>query len=54
MMGKILRSNDDSKENNADATSAFAKLVLSKVGGSCVYIEPKKTRGALIDTDEIK
>jgi len=54
-MGKILRSNDDSKQQtNVDAASAFAKAVMGRVGGSCVYIEPHKTRGALVDTDEIK
>lgn len=54
-MGKILRGNDDQRDDNVqNAASAFARLALSKVGGSSVFIEPKKTQGKLIDMDEIK
>lgn len=54
-MGKILRGNDDRHENTAqNAASAFARMALGHVGGSSVFIEPKKTHGKLIDTDEVK
>jgi len=48
-----LRTNDRKQKSSVDA-SAFAKIVLSKVGGSCVYIEPKKTNKKLLDTDPIE
>ena len=54
-MGKILRGNDDRNDNNIqDMASAFARMALEHVGGSSVFIEPRKTGGKLLDTDEIK
>ncbi len=53
-MGKILRGNDDRPDNHTqNAASAFARMALGHVGGSNVFIEPKKTGGKLIDTEDI-
>ena len=49
-----LRTNDKKTKTPAMDASSFAKLALSKVGGSCVYIEPKKTQHKLLDTDSIE
>jgi len=53
-MGKILRGNTDRRNETQNAASAFARIALGHVGGSCVFIEPKKTGGKLLDTDAIK
>lgn len=51
----MLRSNDDSpQEENVERTSAFARLVLGKVGGSCVYIAKKVTKGTFVDTNPVE
>lgn len=51
----MLRGNDDRQNDyTADAASAFARMALGKVGGSNVFIEPKKTQHKLLDMDEIK
>ena len=52
-MGKILRGNDDRNDNVQDVASAFARMALGHVVGSSVFIEPRKTGGKLLDTDEI-
>ena len=53
-MGKILRGNADRPDDNVqNAASAFARMALGHVGGSSVFIEPKKTGGKLLDTDDI-
>jgi hypothetical protein len=53
-MGKMLRSNDDSPpEESIERTSAFARLVLTKVGGSCVYISKKEKKDSFIDVDPV-
>ena len=53
-MSSYLRSNEDSrKEKSQSAISLFAQEVLAHVGGSCVYIEPKKTK-KFVDTDKIE
>jgi hypothetical protein len=50
MLVMALRSNERIKRQNIDAASAFAQLAISKVGGSSVYIAPKKGT-KLLDTD---
>jgi hypothetical protein len=51
----VLRGNSDRPDNNVqNAASAFARMALGHVGGSSVFIEPKKTGGKLLDTDAIK
>ena len=53
-MSGYLRGNEDNRrEKSRLAASVFAQEVLAHVGGSCVYIEPKKTR-KLVDTDKIE
>jgi hypothetical protein len=49
-MGNFIRSNTD-KTKEVDNASAFARLALSKVGGSSVYIAPKNNR--LVDSDQV-
>ena len=54
-MGKILSGNSEGRQDSSvGAASAFARLALGKVGGSSVFIEPKKTRGKLLDMETIK
>ena len=54
-MSGILRTNDEvERKRNVEAASAFAQHALGKVGGSVVYIDPKKTGGKLLDTDPVK
>lgn len=52
-MSRALRTNDDERKNITSQASAFARVALSKVGGSSVYIEPKKTKTKLLDTDSV-
>lgn len=53
-MSGYLRGNEDKrKEKSQLAASLFAQEVLAHVGGSCVYIEPKKTK-KFVDTDKIE
>lgn len=54
-MGKILRTNEDRQNRMPlEAASAFAQVALAHVGGSSVFIEPKKTRGKLLDLDKVE
>lgn len=48
----LIRTNDDSKRKRDEpSASAFARQVLSRVGGSMVYIPPKDKK--LVDTSDI-
>lgn len=52
-MGRHIRSNyEPPSEANAIAASAFAQQVLSRVGGSLVYIEPKKVGRKFVDFEK--
>lgn len=53
-MSKYLRTNekDSNKETDVARASWFAQQVLSRVGGSCVYIAPKDKK--LVDLEPIK
>lgn len=52
-MGKYLRGNDEEemKRPSAQAVSIFAQKVLANVGGSQVFIEPRKV-GKLIHIED--
>jgi hypothetical protein len=52
-MSRALRTNEDERQKVTTQASAFAQIALSKVGGSSVYIEPKKTKTKLLDTDSV-
>jgi hypothetical protein len=53
-MSRALRTNDDAeRKTSTTQVSAFARVALGKVGGSSVYIEPKKTKTKLLDTDSV-
>lgn len=52
-MSKYLRTNGESQKKFKLKTSAFAQQVLPHVGGSCVYIEPKKVKRKFIDVEAI-
>ena len=52
-MSRALRTNDDDRKPSTTQASAFARVALGKVGGSSVYIEPKKTKTKLLDTDSV-
>jgi len=44
-MSKYLRGNEDREKTKVVQTeSLFAQQVLAHVGGSCVYIAPKKAK----------
>ena len=49
-----IRSNENrERKNTQQAESIFAQEVLARVGGSCVYIAPKKDR-KFIDTEKVE
>ena len=49
-----IRSNEDrERKNTQQAESIFAREVLARVGGSCVYIAPKKS-GKFIYSDKVE
>jgi len=54
-MSRYLRGNEERKENARiiQTESVFAQQVMAHVGGSCVYIEPKKAK-KFIDTEQME
>lgn len=53
-MGKYLRGNEEKTPRKRMLTeSQFAQKVLQGVGGSQVYIEPRKVNKKLIDLTEV-
>jgi hypothetical protein len=52
-MGKVLSGNDD-KPKTADLSREFAQRIAGKLGGSCVNIGQKITKGKNIDLDAVE
>lgn len=53
-MSEIITSESRERKKNVDATSAFARMAMGHLGGSSVFIEPKKTKTKLLDTDKVE
>lgn len=53
-MGCLTGNDERYKKAPIQKASAFAQQVLAHVGGSLVYIEPKKVNSKMIDTDKVE
>jgi hypothetical protein len=52
--GGIITSESRERKKNVNAASAFARAAMGHLGGSSVYIEPKKTKTKLFDADKVE
>lgn len=50
----IITSKSRERNKNVNAASAFAQAAMGHLGGSSVFIEPKKTKTKLLDMDKIE
>lgn len=52
-MSRYLRGNTKKKRKTELPESVFARIVLANLGGSSVYIEPKKAK-KFLDTEKME